>query len=132
MIIAIDFDGTIVEHKYPCIGKDISNAIKTMKALQRKEHKLILWTYRSGDLLQDAIDYCKKRGVSFYAINKNYPEEVYDTSFSRKIIADLFIDDRNFGGLPDWNLIYDMYCLDGKEKKSKCIFSFLFKIKNKK
>lgn len=125
MKIAVDFDGTIVEHKYPRIGKDITNAIMTIKALQRNGHKLILWTYRSGQHLQEAIDYCTEKGIVFYAINKSFPEEIYDDTISRKINADLFIDDRSFGGLPNWELIYDIYCCVNRRKKSKGFFSFL-------
>jgi len=106
MIIAIDFDGTIVEHKYPALGKEIPFAIQTLKMLQKKGHQLILWTYRAGRELDDAVEFCRSRGVEFYAINKNYPEEVFDASISRKINANLYIDDRNFGGLPDWGEIY--------------------------
>ena len=76
MTIAIDFDGTIVEHKYPKIGDEIPFATDTLKML----------------------------------INKDYPEEEKDKNnhFSRKLKADMFIDDRNFGGLPDWGTIYQM------------------------
>ena len=75
MIIAVDFDGTIVEHEYPKIGRPIPFAIDTLLSLQKDGHILILWTVRDGDLLQEAIDYCSKRGLTFYAANKNYPEE---------------------------------------------------------
>lgn len=106
MIIAVDFDGTIVEHEYPKIGRPIPFAIDTLLSLQKDEHILILWTVRDGDLLQEAIDYCSKRGLTFYAANKNYPEED-PAKASRKLTADLFIDDRNVGGLPDWGVIYN-------------------------
>jgi len=106
MIIAIDFDGTLVEQKYPKLGKEIPFAIETLKMLQSKGHRLILWTYRAGKELEDAVEYCRSKGVEFYAINKNYPEEVFDDSISRKIKADMYIDDMNYGGLPDWGEIY--------------------------
>jgi len=106
MTIAVDFDGTIVEHEYPKIGKPIPFAIETLKHLQRDGHTLILWSVRDGKLLQDAVDYCEKNGLFFYAANKNYPEEDTVTA-SRKLAADLFIDDRNLGGLPDWGVIYN-------------------------
>lgn len=109
MTIAIDFDGTIVEHCYPHIGKEIPFAIDTLKLLQRDRHRLILWTVREGVLLDAAVEWCKARGVEFYAINRDYPEEnKTHEGFSRKIKADLFIDDRNLGGLPDWGIIYRM------------------------
>jgi hydroxymethylpyrimidine pyrophosphatase-like HAD family hydrolase len=108
MYIAVDFDGTIVEHEYPEIGREIPFATETLKALQKDGHILILWTYRAGKYLDEAVEYCRKRGVEFYAINASDPGEVYNESMSRKINADLFIDDRNVGGLPDWGIIYQM------------------------
>lgn len=105
MVIAVDFDGTIVEHRYPRIGKPIPFAIDILKQLQNEHHILILWTVREGELLQEAIDYCKDQGLEFYAHNSNFPEEDRSKG-SRKLSADLFIDDRNFGGLPDWGIIY--------------------------
>lgn len=100
--IAIDFDGTIVEHAYPLIGKEKLFAFITLKELQKRGALLILWTFRTGVELQEAVDYCKKNGVEFYAVNKNYPEEVIDVNTARKINADIFIDDRNVGGFPGW------------------------------
>jgi hypothetical protein len=108
MIIAVDFDGTIVEHAYPKIGKPISFAIDVLKRLQYEErHLLILWTVREGNLLEDAVTYCKRSGLEFYAVNKNYPEENPGVE-PRKISADLYIDDKNIGGIPDWGIIYRM------------------------
>ena len=100
LTIAVDFDGTIVEHKYPEIGPEMLFAFATLKELQKKGHKLILWTYRSGDMLEEAVAYCKAKGIEFYAVNKNFPEEEYSSALSRKINADIFIDDRNVGGFP--------------------------------
>ena len=107
--IIFDFDGTIVEHRYPKIGDEIPFAVQTLKMLMEDRHQLILWTVREGDLLKEAIEWCRKRGIEFYAVNRDYPEE--DTAhqgFSRKIKAEIFIDDRNLGGLPDWGDIYRM------------------------
>lgn len=109
MIIAVDFDGTIVEHRYPRIGEEIPFAVDTLKLLQQEKHRLILWSVREGELLDEAVEWCKARGLEFYAVNKDYPEEQEDhQGFSRKLKADLFIDDRNIGGLPDWGVIYEM------------------------
>lgn len=105
MIIAVDFDGTIVEHRYPQIGKPVPFALDILIKLREERHTLILWTVREGALLQEAIDYCAARGVVFYAHNANFPEED-PVKASRKLTADLFIDDRNLGGLPDWTAIY--------------------------
>lgn len=107
--IAIDFDGTIVEHKYPEIGKEILFAFETIKALQKQKHQLILWTFRSGKELDEAVEYCRRNGVEFYAVNASYPEEEFDEDFaSRKIDADIFIDDRNIGGMLQWGEIYQL------------------------
>ena len=107
--IAVDFDGTIVEHRYPEIGKEILFAFDTLKELQKQKHQLILWTYRSGKELDEAVEYCRQNGIEFYAVNNSYPEEEFDEDYSsRKIEADIFIDDRNIGGLPSWGEIYQM------------------------
>ena len=111
--IAVDFDGTIVEHMYPKIGKEMLFAFDTLKALQRKGHNLILWTFREGEMLQEAVEYCKQNGVVFYAVNKSFPEEEFDLSISRKIHADIFIDDRNVGGFPGWSAIWQMLHPEG-------------------
>ena len=109
MTIAVDFDGTIVEHEYPKIGKPIQFAIDVLKKLQYEDHHmLILWTVREGTLLDEAVEYCKNKGLEFYAVNKNFPEETLEPGISRKIVADIYIDDRNLGGIPDWGLIYRM------------------------
>lgn len=143
MIIAVDFDGTIVEHKYPYIGKEIPFAIDTLKKLKEERHTLILWTVREDKLLEEAVEFCRERGLEFYAINSNYPEEKKSHDhFSRKLKADLFFDDRNLGGLPDWGTIYrmisekltyeDIYneninSYEYKSKKKGGIFSKIFK-----
>lgn len=115
MTIAVDFDGTIVEHRYPEIGREIPFAIDTLKMLVQEGHRLILWSVREGKYLDDAVAWCRERGLEFYAVNKDYPEEQNkDTNFSRKLKVELFIDDRNVGGLPDWGVIYKMIT----EKKS--------------
>jgi hypothetical protein len=102
MIIAVDFDGTIVEHEYPNIGKEKTLAFQVLKELN-KRHTLILWTYRTGELLNEAVEFCKNNGIEFYAVNKNYPTEVHGRP--RKINADVFIDDRNVGGFIGWENI---------------------------
>lgn len=110
MTIAVDFDGTIVEHRYPSIGREIPFATDTLKMLIKENHRIILWTVREGNLLEEAIEWCKNKGITFYAVNRDYPEEEPQNNnhFSRKLKVDLFIDDRNIGGLPDWGLIYRM------------------------
>lgn len=131
LIIAVDFDGTIVEDKYPGIGKPIIFAFDTLKMLQDKGHRLILWTYRRGRSLEEAVEFCKKNGIVFYAVNASFPEEEFDGSYSRKIHADIFIDDRNFGGMKEWGEIYqtlvgeDSQGIRRAKTKKKNWFSFL-------
>jgi hypothetical protein len=109
MKIAVDFDGTIVEHRYPAIGEEKLFALETLKQLQKLGHQLILWTFRHGKELTEAVEYCKKHGVTFYAVNKSYPEEEFDVkTMSRKLDVDLFIDDRNIGGFPGWSEIWQL------------------------
>jgi hypothetical protein len=128
--IAVDFDGTIVEDEYPAIGKPILFAFDTMKKLQDKGHRLILWTYRKGRALDEAVQFCEDNGIVFYAINKSFPEEEFDPKYSRKINADLFIDDRNIGGLMSWGEIYQSLIGEPQpapsktKKKKKGWFSF--------
>ena len=119
MIIAVDFDGTIVKHKYPAIGKEIPFAIETLKLFQGKGHKVILWTYRSGKELEKAIEFCEKRGLKFHAVNNNFEGEEFDNTYSRKILADIYIDDRNILGIPEWEKIYKIITENQIENISK-------------
>ena len=110
MTIAVDFDGTIVRHRYPAIGEEILFATQTLKKLIEERHQLILWSVREGHLLDEAVEWCRERGVEFYAVNRDFPEEdvALNQHYSRKLKVDMFIDDRNIGGLPDWGTIYQM------------------------
>ena len=122
MTIGVDFDGTIVEHKYPDIGKEIPFAIDTLKRLAAEHHKIILWSVREGKLLDEAVEYCRKRGLEFYAVNSNYPPgALFSTKPGRscKVVADLYIDDRNLGGLPDWGTIHEIVTGVRAEKHKK-------------
>jgi hypothetical protein len=106
--IAVDFDGTIVEHEYPEIGKEKLFAFRTLREIEKSGARLILWTFRTGKELDEAVDYCRKNGIEFYAVNRNYPEEVYTDEISRKVDADIYIDDKNIGGFPGWSEIWQM------------------------
>lgn len=109
MRIAIDFDGTIVEHRYPEIGDERPMSTLTLRKLQEEGHQLILWSVREGKLLEQAVTWCQERGIHFYAVNENYPgQQTTDPTYSRKIVADLYIDDRNIGDLPHWSIIYQL------------------------
>ena len=112
MIIAVDFDGTIVRHDFPRIGAEAPNAFKVLRKLQEGGHKLILLTMRSDcrerNYLQEAVDFCAERGVRFWAVNNN-PEQGSWTS-SPKVYAQLYIDDMALGvpmndGTVDWYVV---------------------------
>lgn len=94
MFIAIDFDGTIVTHEYPNVGRPVPNALRVMKRLQEAGHKLILWTMRDGEELKAAQTYCKENGISFFGVNQN-PDQ--DWSTSPKAYANIYIDDAALG-----------------------------------
>ena len=108
MIIAVDFDGTIVRHDYPRIGSEAPNAFKVLRLLQDDGHKLILLTMRCGKDLKDALAFCADRGVKFWAVNDN-PDQHSWTS-SPKVYAQLYIDDLALGvpmndGTVDWYMV---------------------------
>lgn len=95
MFIAIDFDGTIVTHEYPEIGRDIG-AFEWLKKFQEYDGvKLILYTMRSGEELQAAVDYCEENGVKFWSVNDN-PSQ-YTWTNSRKVYSHIYIDDAAIG-----------------------------------
>jgi hypothetical protein len=119
MVIAVDFDGTIVEHKYPEIGKEKPFAIQTLRTLQREGNRVILFTSREGELLDDAIAFCHDRGLDFYAVNSNQPPDALFPRQTSKVIADVYIDDRNLGGIPDdWTMIYEMITHQRLERRA--------------
>lgn len=122
MIIAVDFDGTIVENKYPDIGKERSFAIQTLRTLQQEGNRLILFTSREGEELDAAVKFCHERGLDFYAVNSNQPDDALFKHRTAKVIADLYIDDRNLGGIPDWPTIYELITrqrLQRREERAK-------------
>ena len=126
LIIAVDFDGTIVEDAYPKIGKPMIFAFETLLKLQKEGHRIILWTYRNGRALREAVKFCEENGIEFYAINKSYPEEEFDGKISRKIHADLFIDDRNIGGFIGWTEVYKLvFNYTPEVPKKKGFFSII-------
>lgn len=93
-IIAVDFDGTLCEDKFPEIGEPYQALIDYLKRAQDEGNKLILWTCREGKYLEDAISWCMKRGLVFDAYNANLPEIIAEYGRdSRKIFADIYIDD---------------------------------------
>lgn len=124
-IIAIDFDGTVVEDAYPKIGKEMPFAFESLRLLEQDGHRLILWTVRSGKRLTEAVEYCGSKGITFYAVNENFEGENFSESGSRKINADVFVDDRNVGGFIGWGEVYQQISKkDLPPRKKKKFFSF--------
>ena len=95
-IYAIDFDGTLCEDKFPEIGESNDMMIEFCKRLKQEGNSIILWTSRAGKYLDDAVDWCKKRGLEFDAVNENLPsiQEQWGTD-TRKVFCDYYIDDKN-------------------------------------
>lgn len=96
MVYAIDFDGTLVQDKFPEIGKEIPGRVEKCKRLQKSGDKIILWTCRNGEHLAEAVNWCKERGLVFDAVNENLPEvkERWGGD-TRKVYCDFYIDDKN-------------------------------------
>lgn len=95
MIVAVDFDGTIVEHDYPEIGKAAPGAIETLKRLQDAGHRLILFTMRSANTLANAVAYLAENGIQLFAVNENPEQKSW--SQSPKVYANAYIDDAAIG-----------------------------------
>jgi len=95
MYIAIDFDGTVVKHRYPELGEDVPMAVEVIKKLVENNHNIILYTMRSGKELEDAISWYKERNIPLYGINDN-PDQ-YEWTTSNKIWANIYIDDAALG-----------------------------------
>jgi len=94
LIIAVDFDGTCVTHQYPDIGRAIG-AMPVLADLVKAGHKIILYTMRSGLELDYAGNWLKFQGIPLYGINENPGQEQWTSS--RKVYADLYIDDAALG-----------------------------------
>lgn len=94
-IIAVDFDGTLCRDCYPDIGEANEDLIRRLKELRAGGDRLILWTCRKGERLEEALRFCFVRGLIFDAVNENLREVVEKFGGdSRKIFADIYIDDR--------------------------------------
>ena len=103
MIIAIDFDGTIVHDAFPKIGPLQPYAKDVINRLHQAGHYIIIWTSRNNASLIEAVNYLLEKGVSFDRINDSEPENRSQyTHDTRKIYADIYIDDRNLSGFPGW------------------------------
>jgi hypothetical protein len=95
LIIAVDFDGTLCESRWPEIGPANEELILYLLAVKANGAKLILWTNRSGEKLSEAVDWCAGHGITFDAVNENLPEIIEAFGGDcRKIFANEYIDDR--------------------------------------
>ena len=122
-IACIDFDGTICKHEFPAIGEALPGAFEVMKELKEAGWKLILWTCRENEghlihrqFLKEAVEFCRAGGVEFDAVNETIKEEEFrpEGILLRKPYASVYIDDRNLGGFPGWDVVRQV--LLGKEK----------------
>ena len=123
--IIIDFDGTIVDHTFPKIGKPKPQAFDVMRDLQKEGYDLILWTCRENEpnninkqYLKEAVEFCKKHGIEFKAVNETIEENEFRPKNvnKRKPYATYYIDDRNLGGFPGWGVVREVI-LEGKNLK---------------
>ena len=95
LVIAIDFDGTCVEHDYPAIGLEVEGAVETLRALSKRGHRLILFTMRSGEKLEAAVRWFRDRKIELWAVNENPEQRSWTTS--PKVYANYYIDDSALG-----------------------------------
>ena len=95
LVIGIDFDGTVVKHKYPEIGDPLEGAIEVLEELMEAGHKLILTTMRSDERLAEAVEYLEANGIELWAVNKNRTQHHWTTS--PKVFCHLIIDDTALG-----------------------------------
>lgn len=103
MIIAVDFDGTLCDDRYPEIGEPMLGAVESMQRLHADGHYLIIWTCRYGDRLRDAVNWLLEHKIPFDRINDHNPDNVAKYGEGgNKIYADVYIDDKMIGGLPPW------------------------------
>lgn len=108
MVVAVDFDGTLHDGKWPSIGEPLEGTITTMKEMQELGVYIVIWTCRSGDNQTRMVNWLLEHRIPFDRVNDNRPEQVaYFGNNSRKVNADLYIDDKQIGGLPSWSDIYD-------------------------
>ncbi len=93
-VIAVDFDGTCVDHRYPKVGEPAPGAVETLRNLA-KDNKLILWTMRDAIELNDAVEWFKTWGIPLYGIQRNPEQDEW--THSPKCYAQIYIDDAAFG-----------------------------------
>lgn len=109
MILAVDYDCTIVDGCFPAAGVPKEGAVAVLRALVARGDKLILWTCREDHpkhigkrYLTDAVNVCARHGIELHSVNETRIEDEFRDAVGRKVYADMYIDDRNFGGFPGW------------------------------
>jgi len=112
-ILAVDFDGTVVTHMYPQIGKEADDCIRVLKRVQEAGHKIVLWTCRetdpdhSFDHLKAAIEWFYESGIQLYSVNDTRERDDFRNpkGLRRKVLADCYVDDRNLGIPQKWGCV---------------------------
>lgn len=119
MIIAVDFDGTLCTERYPEIGDPIPGVIKLVQKLHKKGNTIILYTCRTGEYLDDAVRWCQARKIPIDYVNENVPERIayYGGADSRKISADIYIEDRAVNLSYNWKRIKELVQTNSKTIK---------------
>jgi ribonucleotide monophosphatase NagD (HAD superfamily) len=114
MIIACDFDGTVVENAWPEIGPALPGAVETLQALVAAGHELIIWTCRKKRHEVDARYWLAQHGIAYARFNENSPDMIDAMSGdTRKVFAHVYIDDRNLGGFPGWAKVAELLGING-------------------
>jgi hypothetical protein len=130
MIIAVDFDGTCVEHEYPKVGADVPGAVQVLRRLRANGHKLILWTMRSDSdehtPLTDAVNWFKSHSIELFGVNNNPTQHGWTQS--PKAYAQIYIDDAALGcplrqspkmgnrPIVDWEKVAAYFWGEGQDK----------------
>lgn len=92
MIIAVDFDGTL---QRPDGSPNIA-LMNRLRANQSCGDIVILWTCRHGHRLEEALRFLRGYGWQPNLVNANAPQTIKQLGYDpRKILADIYIDDKN-------------------------------------
>lgn len=124
LILAIGFDGTIVEHEYPYVGIFRKNALTVLRRLADEGFIIIIWTCRNKEkndkAFQEMVDHLEVKNIKYHYINENTKEVIESFGETRKVLANIYIDDRQVGGLPDdWEDIYQLIKKDERRLKEQ-------------
>lgn len=118
MLIAVDFDGTIVQHKYPEIGEPLEGAFETLRDLVAAGNRLVLYTCREDckrrKYLTEAVNFCRENGVEFVSVNENALDDDFRAEHGcqrRKPYAQCYIDDSALLGFPGWHYVRELFGL---------------------